>query len=119
MESTCLSVPMICEQCDPAPCETVCPTKAITRNAKTDALNVDPDKCTGCKECIGACPFGAVSVRKGVALKCDLCDGEPECAKVCVPGAIRYVGLDRTAMEKKRKSLEKRVKALSAVLGAG
>ncbi|MDH5703068.1 MAG: 4Fe-4S binding protein, partial [Aigarchaeota archaeon] len=74
--------------------------------------------CIGCKECVWACPFGAMSVKKGVAVKCDLCDGEPECAKVCVPGAIRYVDLDRTAMEKKWKSLEKRVKALSAILEA-
>lgn len=116
MENICLSVPIICEQCDPAPCKTVCPTKAITRNAETCALVVDADKCIGCKECVWACPFGAISVKRGVAVKCDLCGGEPECAKVCIPGAVRYVELDRKAMEKRWKSLERRVKALLAIL---
>jgi len=116
MESICLSVPIICEQCDPAPCKTVCPTKAIARNTETGALLVDPDKCIGCKECVWACPFGAISLRKGVAVKCDLCDGQPECAKVCVPGAIRYVDMDRSAREKRWKSLERRIKALTAII---
>lgn len=116
MESICLSVPIICEQCDPAPCKTVCPTKAIIKDVKTSALVVDTDKCIGCKECVWACPFGAISVRRGVAVKCDLCDGQPECAKVCVPGAIRYVDLDRSTIEKRWKSLERRVKALTAIL---
>lgn len=26
---------------------------------------------------------------------------QPECAKVCVPGTIRYVDLDRTAVKEK------------------
>jgi Fe-S-cluster-containing hydrogenase component 2 len=116
MENICLSAPIICEQCDPAPCKNVCPTKAIARDAKTCALLVDPDKCIDCKECIWACPFGAITIRKGIAVKCDLCDGQPECAKVCIPGAIRYADLGYSAMVKKWSSLERRVKALAAII---
>lgn len=116
MESICLNVPIICEQCDPAPCQNVCPTKAIVRDTETGALHVDREKCIGCKECIWACPFGAMSLRRGVAVKCDLCDGQPECAKVCKPGAIKYADIDRSTIEKKWKSLERRVKALSAII---
>ncbi len=116
MESICLNVPIICEQCADAPCKNVCPTQAIARGAETGALLVDSDKCIGCKECIWACPFGAMSLKRGIAVKCDLCDGQPECARVCIPGAIKYADLDRSNIEKKWRSLERRAKALTAIL---
>lgn len=117
MESTCLAVPIVCEQCETAPCKNVCPTRAISRDVKTGALIVDSKKCIGCKECVWACPFGAITVRKGLAVKCDLCGGEPECAKVCIPEAIKYVKLEIADYEKKWRSLEKRVKALATIVG--
>jgi len=118
-ESICLGVPIICEQCDPAPCMVVCPMKAISRHQKTGAPVVDREKCIACKECVWACPFGAINVQKGVAVKCDLCDGKPACAEVCMPGAIRYLDLERPYMQKKWKSLERRVEALSALFSRG
>jgi len=118
-ESICLGVPIICEQCDPAPCMVVCPMKAISRHQKTGAPVVDREKCIACKECVWACPFGAINVQKGVAVKCDLCDGKPACAEVCMPGAIRYLDLERPYMQKKWKSLERRVEALSALFSGG
>ncbi|NWF86746.1 4Fe-4S dicluster domain-containing protein [Candidatus Bathyarchaeota archaeon] len=117
MDGICLAVPVVCEQCANAPCENVCPTRAITRDTKTGALLVDAQKCIGCKECVWACPFGAITVRKGLAIKCDLCDGDPECAKVCIPKAIQFVSLDDGGFKKKWSSLEKRVKALATIVG--
>jgi Fe-S-cluster-containing hydrogenase component 2 len=35
------------------------------------------------------CPFGALPVFGGAAYHCDLCGGDPKCATVCTPGAIR------------------------------
>lgn len=116
-ESICLAVPVICEQCKNAPCQNVCPTRAISRDPKTNALLVDSKKCIGCKECAWACPFGAITVRQGMAIKCDLCDGDPECAKVCIPKAIQYVILEEKDFDKKWHSLEKRVKALATIVG--
>ncbi len=35
------------------------------------------------------CPFNALSVMGNEAYHCDFCDGDPQCVKVCTPGAIR------------------------------
>ena len=39
----------------------------------------------GCKVCTIACPFGTVNYNadSGKVIKCDLCGGDPECAKAC------------------------------------
>ncbi len=36
--------------------------------------------------------------------KCDYCAGEPECVRVCAPGAIRYVHADECAGHRRRES---------------
>ncbi len=100
-EVTCSSVPVICRQCANAPCESVCPTGAISRNPETGAYVVVSNECTGCEECVRACPFGAITVRKGLAVKCDLCEGDPECAKTCTPGTIKYEYLATERLKKK------------------
>jgi Fe-S-cluster-containing hydrogenase component 2 len=38
--------------------------------------------------CVTACPFGAITLVDGYPIKCDLCDGEPACTRLCEPGAI-------------------------------
>ena len=38
----------------------------------------------------------------GKVVKCDLCSGEPECAKVCPTAAITYVDADWTGLDKMR-----------------
>ena len=80
-----------CHQCDDAPCAAVCPVEAIALNVQTGAWVVDTDECIGCGECVEACPYEAIIVDEqlGIALKCDLCGGEPECAAMCPTGAIR------------------------------
>ncbi len=113
-ESECLSVPTICEQCDPAPCMLVCPTKAITRDPKSNATMVNKDKCINCKECLWACPFGAINMQDGMAKKCELCQGTPACVEVCPHGALVFVDIDHLAYAKKRRFLERRESALSA-----
>ena len=46
----------------------------------------------GCKVCTIACPFGTVNYNAstGKVIKCDLCGGDPACAKACPPEAIIY-----------------------------
>lgn len=104
-----IDVPMVCRQCEDPPCRNVCPTNAITIDPKTGAVVVLEDRCIGCRECMLACPFGAISfdVEKRVCVICDLCGGDPQCVKICQWGAIRYVRYDVAEALKRRKAMEK------------
>jgi len=55
------------------------------------------------------CPLGALSVDvdKRQIIKCNLCEGEPECERICPTGALRYVRTDRVGLEMKRAGLDK------------
>lgn len=104
-----VDVPMVCRQCEDPPCRNVCPANAITVNPKTSAIMVLEDRCIGCRECMLACPFGAISFDddKRVCVICDLCDGDPQCVKICLWDAIRYVKSDVAGNLKRRKAMEK------------
>jgi Fe-S-cluster-containing dehydrogenase component len=79
-------------RCEDAACEAACPRHATFRNYTTGAMEVDAHRCIGCLSCVFACPFGATFVDQedGRVLKCDLCDGDPTCVKVCPTAAITY-----------------------------
>lgn len=77
-------VPTICRHCHKAACEAACPTKALFYQGRIVML--DRTKCIGCLECVRACPFAAIQVGpSGEIYKCDLCGGDPVCAKYCPP----------------------------------
>ena len=87
-------VPLVCHQCDDAPCIMVCPAEARVRNEKTWAIHVDREKCIGCRMCIYECSFSAISVQSEdeTTTNCTLCNGEePRCVQVCDTEAIRFV----------------------------
>ncbi len=52
------SLPVLCMQCEEPDCMKVCPTGA-TYQDEDGVVRVDKDKCTGCKYCMMACPYGA------------------------------------------------------------
>lgn len=89
-------IPVTCVQCDDYPCIASCPTSALSVDAKTGAVLVNPEKCTLCGTCKSTCPASVPRVvpGKSYVLICDLCGGEPECVKVCNElgyGALKLV----------------------------
>ena len=87
-------LPIQCQHCADAPCESVCPAGA-TYHHPSGVVLVNEKMCVGCKYCAVACPYGArvYEEETGVVSKCWLCldwvlgGGEPACVQACVPGA--------------------------------
>lgn len=102
-------IPMSCTQCDDPMCTMVCPSGALKpKDPETGLVALDENICVGCKMCTMACPFGAVvyDAQKGVADKCDLCNGDPECVKFCVYGALEFKEEDIGVKAKRRALAE-------------
>lgn len=118
------SFPNKCRHCDPAPCQAVCPTGAISRDAETDTVLIDGNKCITCAMCAMVCPFdvigyyqSAVILRdRTVALKCDHCidrqkEGRiPACVEACKVGALEFGDINELV-----KSAGKRLARLVSV----
>ena len=86
--------PVVCLQC--RLCFNACPVDgAMIINRKYGTVNVT-DKCIGCGLCVLACPIGIITINtnKNKALKCDYCNGDPQCVKHCTYNAIDYVNIN-------------------------
>jgi len=90
-----LEFPHLCAQCQEYPCVESCPTEALSINHKTAAVSVDEEKCIGCGQCIDACPgrIPHMHPTKNYILICDLCNGDPQCVKVCQEGGWNVLKL--------------------------
>ena len=89
-----------CQHCSNAPCISACTLEAIYQ--RPDGLVIiDPKKCTGCQNCINACPYGCIYYNAQLALaqKCTGCAHlldrgwpikEPRCSDVCATGALIF-----------------------------
>lgn len=77
--------PTVCKQCARPPCAKACPVQAIEHDQRLKIPVVISEKCIGCMACIEACPFSAMFMdrKNGIAIKCDLCNGDPQCVKFC------------------------------------
>lgn len=89
----------LCQQCTRPACLRACGAAAITKRPDTGVVEIDASLCTGCQECVKACPYGAISFdfRTHKAEKCDLCAdrrasgrGGPACAEACPGRAIEF-----------------------------
>lgn len=104
-----------CRHCEAAPCARSCPNGAIGR--VDDAVQVDQQKCIGCKSCVVACPFGTLQILvtpigeervKATAHKCDLCRDRaegPACAQNCPANALQLVNGDALSEISKARRL--------------
>ncbi len=103
-----VTTPILCRHCDDAPCAKACPANAIIFSH--DSIQVLQERCLGCKTCVAACPYGAMTMvqipaepmpgtflshrMKSVAHKCDLCperEAGPACIPVCPTKALQLV----------------------------
>lgn len=113
-----------CRHCEDAPCVNVCPTNAlIYHNRSVQFLE---DNCIGCKTCVIACPYGAMTMSvnrnkiivtnglhvksmQATALKCDLCptrNNGPACIEACPTKAIHLVTENSmTVMNREKQQL--------------
>jgi molybdopterin-containing oxidoreductase family iron-sulfur binding subunit len=125
-------IPVLCNHCQEAPCEKVCPTGATYRREDGIVL-VDEDKCVGCRTCYVACPyknryyikkgayldgyFGELTPyeklkykdkQEGVVQKCTFCykrvdQGlQPSCVNTCPAGARIFGDLEDPESEVSR-----------------
>ncbi len=115
-------MPIQCKQCEDAPCLNSCSEKVIS---KVDGVMiVNEELCIGCKNCLMACPFGALELlpiaKKGkpvmqiscndvrkAAYKCDLCrevEGGPACVKACPHDVLKQIDIEDDRKEKNIKA---------------
>lgn len=131
-------VPVACQHCENPACQRVCPTGATYKDDK-GRVEIDYDKCIGCRMCMAACPYNArsfnweepkrdpdfnygdsrVPVRpRGVAEKCTLCKertdaGEvPMCVRSCPAEARVFGDLDDPNSEVSKRIKEKNAHVL-------
>jgi Fe-S-cluster-containing hydrogenase component 2 len=100
---------LACRFCEDAQCVKACPEKALVQCEKTGILMVKEKKCKGCDWCIQACPHGGITLHSdtGIAIACDLCEGEPKCVEFCPEEALELVSTDEEAEKRFVEALER------------
>jgi Fe-S-cluster-containing dehydrogenase component/formate-dependent nitrite reductase membrane component NrfD len=98
--------PVLCNQCDDAPCAKICPTNALFKR-RDGIVDLHGDSCIGCRACMVACPYDQLFIDPNThtAEKCNFCANRvenqllPACVSVC-PTECRIFGdLDDPASE--------------------
>jgi Fe-S-cluster-containing hydrogenase component 2 len=76
----------ICRHCEEAPCVNACYHNALER-AADGHLKRYKMRCTSCKSCSVACPFGIIfqDFIPYLDAKCDFCLGKPGVVPPCIP----------------------------------
>lgn len=91
-------VPKLCMHCANAPCMNNCHADAIYRREDGLVL-IDPEKCTGCMNCVDDCPYGVIYFNEElkIAQKCTGCAHlldqgwkVPRCVDACATDALRF-----------------------------
>jgi len=69
-----------------------CPAKALNKEEKTGLVRWDETRCITCLICTLACAYAGITYNSKTdhVMKCDLCDEDPPCVKVCKQKALEY-----------------------------
>jgi tetrathionate reductase subunit B len=94
--------PVLCMQCEVAPCMDVCPISGAIYRRQDGIVVVNQNKCNGCKLCMNVCPYDALYFNEEVrgVDKCDFCVDrldqglEPACVATCMGRAMVFGDLD-------------------------
>jgi carbon-monoxide dehydrogenase iron sulfur subunit len=102
-----ISIPITCRHCEDAPCVSVCPTQALSRDETNSFVSFSPERCVDCWTCSMTCPRflplyrlilvlgcwtssmasnrGVINRQTDAGVKCDLCEGReiPACVEAC------------------------------------
>lgn len=99
-----LNYPSVCVACTTPVCVKVCPTEACHPATEGVGVRIDEARCIGCRECMVACPFGAIGFHpeKRMVFVCDLCNGSPACVANCTAGALRLDAPEASLRAKRR-----------------
>jgi len=113
-------LPAFCRHCENPPCASVCPVEAITRDKVSGVVSLNEEECIGCEECISACPYGGATwhVPLKKVLRCDLCDGNPECVKFCFSQALSFRECDPEYLRQARIESAQLLKKMIETVGA-
>jgi Fe-S-cluster-containing dehydrogenase component/formate-dependent nitrite reductase membrane component NrfD len=90
--------PVLCNQCDEAPCARICPTSALYKR-RDGIVDLNGAACIGCRACMVACPYDQLFIDPNThtAEKCNFCANRvenrllPACVIVC-PTECRIFG---------------------------
>lgn len=96
-------VPVLCNQCNDAPCTRTCPTRATYKDEENGIVRMESKKCIGCKSCMLACPYDAryFNYEKRAIDKCNFCYDtrlrkgltSTACSSACPTGARTFGNL--------------------------
>lgn len=114
-----------CNHCSNPTCVTLCPTGASHLWKDTNIVLVEPEKCTGCKACIAACPYDARLVMHpdGYIDKCTFCHHrvevglDPACVSTCPTNCMHFGSLDDPHSEVSQLLKHREYKVLSPEAG--